>query len=92
MKVVSNSTVVPNPADRSSGVQKVFSVTDEGGVLSLLSGYIFFAWHQQTSEGRDAASTLLMDKLNGRRGYVWQDSGGDHIFHAKLRSDAEWGQ
>ena len=90
MKVVSNSTVVPNTADRSFGVQKVFSVTDEG-VLFLLSGYIFFARHQLTSEGRDAASTLLMDKLNGRRGYKWRDCGGDQIFHAKLRSDAEWG-
>ena len=38
MKVVSNSTVVPNTADRSFGVQKVFSVTDEGGCFLFYQG------------------------------------------------------
>ena len=32
------STVVPYPADRSSGVQKVFAITDEKGGLYVYKG------------------------------------------------------
>ena len=38
---LTQSTVVPNTADRSSTVQKVLSITDESGGLSLLLYYIY---------------------------------------------------